>query len=234
MRGTYFAFLQLPLELRQTIYRFVFGKTKPVYITNHLRSRIAHSKEHEHSRQTSCLSAETIARILPNKWAHALLLTSRTINIEATEFLYSSNRFVFENMSGLTKWLDDIGSSTKFLTHLEIEKSSVQVHRASAIYQQIAEAKNIKILGITLPTTNSGPINEHIDKHYPILKSFLVAGGANEAKALARLDAVHFRVCTYHKGVLSSDGTVLRKIDAAHNALCRARIRGYLQEHFAK
>lgn len=155
------------------------------------------------------------------------------ISEEATEFLYSGRHFVFGTTANLKNWLKMIGNCAKFVTSLEVRRTGAQ--QAGQVYLQLSTALKLRCLCITLPlSVSTDSLDVHIDKHWSHLKYFLLASYPDEAKAMARLDAVHFRVGKEQGGVLGSDGKPLSAITPAKNAWCRGRIRGHLRKHFAR
>lgn len=221
-----FPFEKLPLELRQAIYKLVFRTGEDVSIDSRLFRDMG-------DRQTLASKYRTPVIVSPrNAPRYSLVLANHMISEEATEFLYSGRHFVFGTTANLKNWLKMIGDCAKFVTSLEVRRTGAQ--QTSHVYLQLSAATNLRYLCITLPLSpSSDTLDVHIDKHWSHLKHFLLASYASEAKAMARLDAIHFRVGKEQGGVLGSDGKPMRAITSAKNAWCRERIRGHLRKHFA-
>lgn len=154
------------------------------------------------------------------------------INREATEFLYKGRRFVFDAMSNFGTWLEQIGGSTKFLTHIEVHISGVQL--APYIYRTLSEAKNLQYICMTFPKSIKGTLEKHVDEQWKHLRLFLLGRRATEAEALTRLNAVHFRIGKSQTSVIGVNGAVLKVITPALNSACIEHLRCHVRKHFAK
>lgn len=77
-----------------------------------------------------------------------------------------------------------------------------------------------------------GTLAEHVDAHWADLSIYVLSGGADLAKSLRRLDAVHLDIGPAMKGVLSDCGHPLREMTPERHEWCKARIRAKLRKHF--
>lgn len=160
----------------------------------------------------------------------SLLMTSKPIYTEAIPFLYSGHHFFFHNMSQFIRFVQELGTSARFLTSALVAKSGARLNECCyAILNQLESLQTITITLLAVPTEH---LLVHIDKQWEHAKLFLLSAGVDEKESMRRLDLITFRVGPAQRNVLGSDGKAIKAITAELNELCKEHLRKKISRHF--
>ncbi|KAI6794222.1 hypothetical protein KC363_g4889 [Hortaea werneckii] len=230
---TTFPFERLPAELRQMVYERLFCR----HCTVKFRAFIGHEQNEiwHHSNEDRPPQPRKRERGGPNLHrpeprCMSLLMTSKPIYTEASPFLYNGHNFFFQNMNHFNSFVQELGTSARFLTSALVAKSGTRL--TECCYTLLNQLDSLQNITITLPAVPTERLPVHIEKQWEHAKLFLLSAGVDEKESIRRLDLITFRVGPTQRNVLGSDGKVIKVITAELNEACKKYLKMKIDRHF--
>lgn len=144
-------FMDLPAELRNMVYEFIFTEHKDIAITT-FTSKYTSRRPSREGFKHYHLHKGMVWDTRKGKWigqtpsAHSLLGVSRQIQAEAAPVAYGDNEFAFDTLQSMKTFLDSIGSMCQLLKHVGLRCVGYHKSVASSAFHRLKPANNLKSL----------------------------------------------------------------------------------------
>ena len=201
------------------VYKQVFHTNGPIRLTELCTTFKANLPRREDHRQAGVLA-----------FSGQLLRVNKAITQEATEFLYTDQDFVFDELRTFVYFLRRLTFQKRWLTHITVERS--HKNHLKECYTDLQELPRLETFKMPFSTSPKHTLIEHAKVHWDCLKICLLAKGANRTEASMRLGKISFLIAENQHNVRDDSGKVLRDLTPQHIRTCKDGIERLLDEYF--